>query len=70
MSRCHICNKKCGICGWDCKWCHEKFCNAHRLPESHDCKNIEEYKACLKENYIKAMNNQQSEHNHNYVRMC
>ncbi|MBD3227660.1 MAG: hypothetical protein GF329_05685 [Candidatus Lokiarchaeota archaeon] len=25
-----------------CKYCHHLFCSAHRLPENHDCKNIDE----------------------------
>jgi predicted nucleic acid binding AN1-type Zn finger protein len=30
------CKVKLGLLGFDCK-CGEKFCGAHRYPESHDC---------------------------------
>ncbi|MBI2129604.1 AN1-type zinc finger domain-containing protein [Candidatus Woesearchaeota archaeon] len=45
-------NKFCEYCGsgidyltsYTCKWCQKELCGSHRLPESHECKNIEEAK--------------------------
>ena len=34
--RCFGCNKKVGLLGIECK-CSYVFCNAHRLPENHEC---------------------------------
>lgn len=34
--RCFQCNKKVGLLGTECK-CKFVFCNAHRLPEDHQC---------------------------------
>lgn len=34
--KCFSCNKKVGLLGTECKCCFV-FCNAHRLPESHNC---------------------------------
>jgi len=35
-NKCNKCSKKVGIRGHKCK-CESTFCNAHRLPEDHDC---------------------------------
>jgi len=45
-------SKVCSYCGEDfgedypftCKYCGEKFCGEHRLPESHDCSEVEKEK--------------------------
>ncbi|OKY77854.1 MAG: Membrane associated serine protease GlpG [Candidatus Methanohalarchaeum thermophilum] len=34
---------------YTCRFCGEKFCAEHRLPENHDCKGLEEYKKKLNE---------------------
>lgn len=42
---------KCNECGesvsmpFTCKFCGEQFCSDHRLPENHDCGDLEAYKA-------------------------
>lgn len=42
---------ECSECGeqvsmpFTCKFCGEKFCSSHRLPENHDCGGLEEYKS-------------------------
>ncbi len=41
---------KCSYCGkeealpFKCKFCGEVFCSDHRLPESHECLGLKEYK--------------------------
>lgn len=37
------CNEKISIIG-DCKWCSHKYCNQHRLPETHCCTNFNDCK--------------------------
>ena len=32
----------------ECKWCSGHYCQFHRLPESHSCKNIESCKQSAK----------------------
>ncbi len=40
----------CAFCGervylpFHCEYCNEYFCDTHRLPFNHDCKNIEAWK--------------------------
>lgn len=34
--RCFDCNKKTGLLGIECK-CGYVYCNAHRMPEIHNC---------------------------------
>lgn len=40
----------CAFCGdrsylpFHCEFCNRYFCDKHRLPFDHDCKNIEEWK--------------------------
>lgn len=38
------CNKRAAIIIGDCRYCHLKFCPAHRLPEVHLCTGIDECK--------------------------
>jgi predicted nucleic acid binding AN1-type Zn finger protein len=40
---CDRCDKKL-ILKFFCKMCHSFFCLKHRLPEIHECPNIEDYK--------------------------
>ncbi|MDD4137955.1 MAG: AN1-type zinc finger protein [Methanoregula sp.] len=40
----------CAVCGervylpFYCEYCRQYYCNRHRLPFDHDCRNIEEWK--------------------------
>ncbi|HII99575.1 MAG TPA: hypothetical protein HA272_10090 [Methanoregula sp.] len=40
----------CAFCGersylpFHCEYCNQYFCDKHRLPFDHDCRNIEEWK--------------------------
>ena len=34
--KCHLCDKKIGLLGFDCK-CGHIFCSIHRFPENHSC---------------------------------
>lgn len=40
----------CAFCGeraylpFHCEFCHQYYCDRHRLPFDHDCKNIDEWK--------------------------
>ena len=36
------CDKKKAVVVGRCKFCKEEFCLSHRLPEQHQCKNIQE----------------------------
>ena len=39
--RCVICEKELVILPYICKYCGKHFCVEHRLPEKHNCENIE-----------------------------
>ncbi len=43
MARCHFCGKAESL-PFTCKFCGEKFCSDHRLPENHQCPGLEEFK--------------------------
>lgn len=34
---CFDCKKKIGLLGFECNYCHNKYCSLHRLPEDHKC---------------------------------
>ena len=36
------CKKKCALLIGNCRYCESKFCESHRLPEVHQCSNIQE----------------------------
>ena len=38
------CHLKAVLITGDCKYCKLKFCNKHRLPESHYCENLQSCK--------------------------
>jgi predicted nucleic acid binding AN1-type Zn finger protein len=40
MSRCITCNHKSAAIVGFCKYCNNNFCLKHRLPESHQCINM------------------------------
>lgn len=40
MAECSKCDKK--SMSFTCRYCGEKFCAQHRLPENHDCEGLEE----------------------------
>lgn len=44
MTDCNFCGNKLDGLPWNCKYCHGTFCNEHRLPESHDCIGLKQYK--------------------------
>ena len=37
MPDCYFCRKDAGFLPFRCKFCGMIFCNAHRIPENHDC---------------------------------
>tara|TARA_B100001057_G_C22006532_1_gene628125 strand:+ start:194 stop:448 length:255 start_codon:yes stop_codon:yes gene_type:complete len=47
------CNKKCALLIGDCRYCNFKFCEMHRLPEVHNCSNIED---CRQQHFMKNQN--------------
>lgn len=52
-----FCGKKYAYIIGDCKYCNQKFCLIHRLPESHNCQNLQECCSIAKKNNeIKLMN--------------
>ncbi len=44
MVKCSQCGKKLSIDYFTCKFCGETFCSEHRLPESHNCPGLSDYK--------------------------
>jgi len=44
------CTKKPALGIGDCKFCHRKYCAAHRLPETHSCSNLQD---CRQQSYDK-----------------
>ena len=48
------CNKKTSKIIGDCNYCNNKFCDKHRLPESHNCTKLDECcKLAKEQNEIK-----------------
>lgn len=41
MSACDYCESADGL-GFTCKLCSRTYCQSHRLPENHDCPNLDE----------------------------
>ena len=43
-------HETCAVCGervylpFFCEYCHQYYCDRHRLPFDHDCKNIDQWK--------------------------
>lgn len=48
-SVCYLCSKKVGLLGFGCSSCQEKFCALHRMPEDHQCTQLEAMKNKYKE---------------------
>lgn len=48
-NRCVLCNTTLGLMIFECTFCTCKFCVHHRLPEDHNCTNIEIVKNKYKE---------------------
>ena len=48
-TKCATCGKKAAAIIGDCRFCEQKFCLKHRLPESHACINLENCKNEAKE---------------------
>ncbi|MFC7212974.1 AN1-type zinc finger domain-containing protein [Saliphagus sp. GCM10025334] len=40
MTRCHVCHEPLNLPN-DCNYCSEYYCSEHRLPENHDCPNLD-----------------------------
>lgn len=54
----------CSYCGriirelpFRCKYCHKIYCNKHRLPEDHKCKELEEYNKGSSERWRQSIKN-------------
>ncbi len=43
IMKCAVCSSKCALSG-HCRYCDKNYCSAHRLPEEHQCSNIEQCK--------------------------
>ena len=48
LDRCPVCNKQITGMPHYCKFCHEKHCDEHILPESHNCPGLNGRKAWVK----------------------
>jgi predicted nucleic acid binding AN1-type Zn finger protein len=48
--KCHVkdCAKRVVLIIGDCKYCENRYCEFHRIPESHQCTNME---ACRKKSF-------------------
>jgi hypothetical protein len=44
MTQCTICSKESGLFSYSCKFCSGHFCDEHRLPESHSCSGLAQWK--------------------------
>lgn len=54
---CNVCGSKSTIITGDCSFCLCKYCNLHRLPESHKCVCINKLKKdSFNDNYSRVMN--------------
>ena len=55
--KCHMqeCFKKNTLVIGDCKFCNNSFCCNHRLPEVHDCTNLDDVKIDSLNKYKKEM---------------
>ena len=52
MNKCSLCNKKKMV--FDCK-CLNKYCLQHLQPETHECKNINEFRQIAKDKNTKSL---------------
>ena len=53
---CNVCAAKATIITGDCSYCKCKYCNAHRLPETHKCACIHDVKhESFNDNYTRVM---------------
>jgi len=55
-TRCFLCKSRVGLLGFKCKFCKNNLCTYHRLPEDHNCPNID-----LAKNKYKEMNKKKLE---------
>jgi predicted nucleic acid binding AN1-type Zn finger protein len=54
---CNVCSAKATMIIGDCNFCKCKYCNIHRLPESHKCSCIQAIKKdSFNDNYSRVMN--------------
>lgn len=54
---CNVCSVKAAMITGDCNFCKCKYCNIHRLPESHKCACIQAIKKdSFNDNYSRVMN--------------
>ena len=56
-TRCEVCKKKIGVCGFTCCDTNKQYCNEHRFEWAHDCtKNKQQLnKLCLEKTIIKVV---------------
>ncbi len=40
MTRCHVCHEPLSLPN-ECNYCHEPYCSEHRLPENHQCPQLD-----------------------------
>jgi len=66
MTDCNFCRNKLDGLPWNCKYCHGVFCNEHRLPESHDCVGLKQYKERNSERWQKTFSEAVSQTSQNY----
>jgi len=66
MTNCNFCGNKLDGLPWKCKYCHGTFCNEHRLPESHDCVGLKQYKERNSERWQKNFSEAVSQTSQNY----
>lgn len=45
MPNCDYCHKEVNNLPWTCKRCGKTFCDKHRLPEDHNCQQLNEEKS-------------------------
>ena len=54
---CNVCSAKATMITGDCNFCKCKYCNIHRLPETHKCACIQAIKKdSFNDNYSRVMN--------------
>ncbi|MBR9701536.1 hypothetical protein GOV13_01300 [Candidatus Pacearchaeota archaeon] len=55
MTRCSYCGRKIKNFPFKCRYCNEKYCSNHRLPEDHSCPGLKEYKKGNQERWQRAV---------------
>lgn len=55
MTKCNKCKKEITDLYFHCRYCNQNFCSEHRLPEDHECEELNKYKEQNKNRWIKAV---------------